>query len=217
MLATKVLASGVTHLTDARYFAAWEVEYLAFPVGEGVTEGISWDYFHALREWVEVPAIAAELGTIDDAEAWVAILNEQNVDHALVRHPAPAAAAQTFADAGIKMLLHVPVEGYQTAEDVAEALEEGADAGAIVLDFEQGGITLADLEAGNPFGLPELDTLLKKQPCLLQIGLGKTDPIAFKDAHPLAGYAVRGSSEEKVGYKSFDDLDDLFEGLEVFE
>jgi phosphoribosylanthranilate isomerase len=36
-------------------------------------------------------------------------------------------------------------------------------------------------------------------------------------AHPVAGYAVRGSSEEKVGYKSFDDLDALFEGLEVFE
>jgi len=217
MLATKVLASGITHLTDARYFAAWEVDYLAFPVGEGVTEGISWDYFHALREWVEVPAIAAELGTIADAEAWADKLKEQRVDHALVTHPAPAAAVKTLADAGIKMLLHVPVEGYQTAEDVEEALEEGADAGAVVLDFEQGGITLADLEAGHPFGLPELDALLKKQPCLLQISLGDIDPIAFKDAHPLAGYAVRGSSEEKVGYKSFDDLDDLFEGLEVFE
>lgn len=217
MLATKVLASGITHLTDARYFAAWEVEYLAFPVGEGVTEGISWEYFHALREWVEVPAIAAELGAIEDAEAWAIKLKEERVDHALVRHPAPAGAAKTFADAGIKMLLHVPVEGYQTADDVEEALEEGATAGAVVLDFEQGGITLADLETGHPFGLPALDALLQKQPCLLQIGLGKTDPITFKDAHPLAGYAVRGSSEEKVGYKSFDDLDDLFEGLEVFE
>lgn len=232
MLATKVLASGITHLTDARYFAAWEVEYLAFPVGEGVAEGISWEYFHALREWVEVPAIAAELGTIDDAEAWAAKLKEERVDHALVSHPAPADAAKTFADAGIKMLLHVPVEGYQTADDVEETLEDTGDnhpgkrheerrdtgdAGAVVLDFEQGGITLADLEAGHPFGLAELDTLLKKHPCFLQIGLGETDPITFKNAHPLAGYAVRGSSEEKVGYKSFDDLDDLFEGLEVFE
>ncbi len=217
MLATKVLASGITHLTDARYFAAWEVEYLAFPVGEGVREGISWEYFHALREWVEVPAIAAELGTIDDAAAWAAKLKEERVDHVLVTHPAPAGAANSFAEAGIKMLLHVPVEGYQTADDIEEALEEGADAGAVVLDFEQGGITLSDLEAGHPFGLAALDNLLSKQPCFLQIGLGAIDPIAFKEGHPLAGYAVRGSSEEKVGYKSFDDLDDLFEGLEVFE
>ncbi|MEM6771342.1 MAG: hypothetical protein AAF597_12235 [Bacteroidota bacterium] len=217
MLATKVLASGITHLTDARYFAAWEVEYLAFPVGEGVTEGISWEYFHALREWVEVPAIVAELGAIDDAEAWAFKLKEERVNHALVRHPAPASAPATFAEAGITMLLHVPVEGYQTVEDIAEALEEAADAGAVVLDFEQGGITLADLEAGHPFGLPALDELLKTQPCFLQIGLGATNPIGFKDQHPLAGYAVRGSSEEKVGYKSFDDLDELFEGLEIFE
>lgn len=220
MLATKVLASGITHLTDARYFAAWEVEYLAFPVGEGVAEPLSWTYFHALREWVEVPAIVAELGVIDDAAAAVEILQAQGVDHALVRHPAPAAAPEIFTTAGIQLLLHLPVEGYQTFADVAEALEEAAGAtttAPVVLDFEQGGVTLADLEEGHPFGIAELDTLLQQRPCLLQIGMGDTDPVAFHEAHPLVGYAVRGSGEEKVGYKSFDDLDTLFEALEVFE
>jgi phosphoribosylanthranilate isomerase len=51
----------------------------------------------------------------------------------------------------------------------------------------------------------------------LQITLDVHDPIALKDTHPIYGFAVRGSSEEKVGYKSFDDLDDLFEGLETFD
>jgi phosphoribosylanthranilate isomerase len=42
-------------------------------------------------------------------------------------------------------------------------------------------------------------------------------PKAVNAAYSIAGFAVRGSSEEKVGYKSFDDLDGLFEGLEVFD
>ena len=217
MLATRLLASGITHLTDARYFAAWEVDYLAFPVGERAEETISWDYLQALREWVEGPQIVADLGAIDDITDWVAMLTEQRIPAALIHHPAPADAPAAFAAAGIEWLLRIAVEGYQTAEDVADNLREAAGAGAVVLDFEQGGITLADLRAGHPFGLLELDRLLNSANCLLRIDLGETDPKAFAEEHPLAGYAVRGSSEEKVGYKSFDDLDGLFEALEIFE
>lgn len=217
MLATKLLASGITHLTDARYFAAWEVDYLAFPLGEGMSEAISWDYLHALREWVEGPAIVAELGAIDDVDAWITALKEHQLDHVLIHHPAPATAPEKFATAEIKMILQITVEGYHSIDHVAEALQEGAAAGAIVLDFERGGITLEDLSAGHPFGLDDLDELLQKHPCLLRLDLGETDAKTFAEAHPLAGYTVQGSSEEKVGYKSFDDLDGLFEALEIFD
>ncbi len=215
MLATKVLASGITHLTDARYFAAWEVDFLAFPVGEGVSEAISWDYLNALREWVEGPVIVAELGQITDGQQWAATLQEQQVAYALV--PADAGEAVTLTDQGIKVISHVAVAGYQSADDVAEALAAQPAAEFVLLDFESGGITWQDLLAGHPFDLKALDNLLSRRPCLLQISLEGEDPIAVKKAHPLAGFAVRGSSEEKVGYKSFDDLDELFEGLEVFE
>jgi len=52
---------------------------------------------------------------------------------------------------------------------------------------------------------------------MLRLDLGDVDPKTFSEQHPLAGYVVRGSSEEKVGYKSFDDIDELMEALEVFE
>jgi len=215
MLATKVLAHGITHLTDARYFAAWEVDYLAFPLGNNTTPSIDWAYFEALREWVEGPVMVADLGAIDEPESWTPHLAEHRLNHALVHHPAPADTANIFTQAGITLLLYLPIEGYHSIDDLEEALQVGADAGAMVLDFEQGGITLADLEAGHPFGLPALGNLLQQYPCLLQIDLGDVAPLALKETHGLLGYAVRGSSEEKVGYKSFDDLDVLFEGLEI--
>ncbi|MEO0734260.1 MAG: hypothetical protein AAFZ52_15600 [Bacteroidota bacterium] len=90
MLATPVLASGITHLTDARYFAAWEVDYLAFPLGGD--DGITWDYLNALREWVEGPAIVAELPADADGATWATALREQSLTLALLPYPAPAVA-----------------------------------------------------------------------------------------------------------------------------
>lgn len=216
MLATKVLASGITHLTDARYFAAWEVDYLAFPIGAGVAESISWDYLNALREWVEGPTIVAELGQIEDGAAAAELLRQQKIDTALISSSAPATAPEKLYEAGIKVIVHVPVAGHQSSDDIVEAIAEHPQATLILLDFEQGGITWNDLVTGHPFDLPTLEKMLTNRSCLLQIGLDGTNPQELKDAHPIAGFAVRGSSEEKVGYKSFDDLDDLFEGLEVF-
>jgi len=217
MLANKVLAHGITHLTDARYFAAWEVDFLAFPLGEGVKNAIGWDYLNALREWVEGPEIVAEIGEVIDGNDWAKVLTGQKIDIALVTSTAPASASDALRAAGIRVISYVKVEGYQSAEDVAEAIGEHPMAELVVLNFEHGGITYTDLGSGHPFGLDELSGLLKIRPCLLQISLEGADPQKMAATHPLAGYAVRGSSEEKVGYKSFDDLDGLFEGLEVFE
>ncbi|MTB53404.1 hypothetical protein [Lewinella sp. W8] len=217
MLATKVLAAGITHLTDARYFAAWEVDFLAFPIGDGTGENITWTYLNAMREWVEGPAIVAELGSITDGAAWAAQLTEHRVNMALLDHTAPASAQRDLRAAGIELIAHVKVEGYQDAETVREAMEDMPEAQYVVLDFAHGGITWEDLEEGQPLSLPELEALAQGRSVLLQIDLGDRDPKAVNAAYSIAGFAVRGSSEEKVGYKSFDDLDGLFEGLEVFE
>jgi phosphoribosylanthranilate isomerase len=217
MLATKVLAAGITHLTDARYFAAWEVDFLAFPIGDGAGENITWTYLNAMREWVEGPAIVAELGSIADGAAWAAQLTENRVTFALLDHSAPASAQNDLRTAGIELIGHVKVEGYQDTETIKEAMEEVPDAKWVVLDFTHGGIAWDDLEEGKPISLQELEDLSQGRQVLVQIDLGDRDPKAVNAAYSIAGFAVRGSSEEKVGYKSFDDLDGLFEGLEVFD
>ena len=217
MLATPVLATGITHLTDARYFAAWEVAYLAFPVEGAAPDAISWDYLAALREWVAGPEIVVELAANVDAALAAETLSAQNVHLALVPFSAPASTPEKLVAAGITVFAHLPVEGYQQTEDVAENLAAHPGAERVVLDFTAGGIGWADLEEGHPFTLSELRELLNQRPCFLRIDLENANPKSIAADYPLAGMAVRGSSEEKVGYKSFDDLDGLFEGLEIFE
>ena len=209
MLATKVIATGVTHLTDARYFAAWEVDYLTFALGE---DGLDWATLNAMREWIAGPEIGVELPSVEGAAG---TLGEHALNLLLLPSPAPAAAQKAVSEAGIRLFTRVPVAGYQSAEDIRELVEDVT--GTVILDFESGGITWNDLVGGAPFGPSALRELLALRPTYLQIALGAADPKQLAVDFPIAGFAVRGSSEEKVGYKSFDDLDPLFEGLEVFD
>ena len=59
MLKVKVKAGSITNLTDARYFAAREAEWLSFPLGEGagMIEPIK---VKAIAEWVDGVKIVGE-------------------------------------------------------------------------------------------------------------------------------------------------------------
>ena len=215
MLATPVIATGITHLTDARYFAAWEVSHLAFPLGGA--EGLDWTTLNALREWITGPELMVEVDGSGDPTELIEQLRANDIHRLLLPNTAPAASQKQLADAGVELFIRVPVAGYQSLEDIREALAEEALATAVILDFEAGGITWSDLQSGHPFSATDLAGLLEERRVYLEISLGDADPKAFATTYPIAGFAMRGSNEEKVGYKSYDDLDPLFEGLETFE
>ena len=67
MLKIKVKAGSITNLTDARYFAAREVEWLGFPIGSG--EGlIEPAKVKAIAEWVDGVKIVGEFSFSTPAE-----------------------------------------------------------------------------------------------------------------------------------------------------
>ena len=204
MPSTPLLAFGITHLTDARYFAAWEARYLCFPLGPA---GMPLENFQAIREWVEGPVCVAELGADAGVIEDTGGLRTAGITHVLIDYGTPAAP---FRMAGIEVLTRVPVAGYHSALDVAEQLNEIS--GPVVLDFTDGGITWTDLVEGHPFSTGPLTELTHGREAFLRIDL--TPDEAGSAAEAGHGLAFRGSSEEKVGYKSFDDIDDILEALE---
>ncbi len=205
MLSLPLLAYGITHLTDARYFAAWEARYLCFSLG---APGMSLAEFSAIREWVEGPVCVAELGGAAGAGVPAEELGASGVTHVLLDFDT---SAKAFREAGLEILTRVPVAGYQSVGDLRDHLSETT--GPVVLDFTDGGITYADLADGSPFTIGEMQQSLGDREAFLHIDLAPEE--ADEAAAVLPGLALRGSSEEKVGYKNFDDIDELLEALEV--
>ncbi len=172
---TAILAKNITHLTDARYFAAMEVAWLCFDLA---TNELSPEAVHAIVEWVEGPQIAVEN-------------MEQEMDELIFRlHPIG------FVDPNTEGILQL---------QLADLLEVpySLSASAIIIH----NANVEELEAAEE-SLRSMDNQL-----YLSANLANDEWIQLVHDLPFLGIVVNGSQEEKVGFKEFDDLDDLFERL----
>ncbi len=214
MLKTKVKASSVTNLTDARYFAAWEVEWLGFNFDPGADTYIQPQEMKAIKEWVDGVRIVGEFNLQTAAE----------VREAADLLELDAAQLGMFADTDSLSLLHsqeIPLLKEIILQDPGEIsslkkqLEEQAPyVEAFLFNFDKNGIHWNAFDEAQKNLLAALS---QRFPILLSIGLeaGQLEEI-LETINPY-GLNVRGGEEEKVGFKSFDELDDIFEALETFE
>ena len=69
MLKIKVKASSVTNLTDARYFAAWGVDWIGFDFEEGSDRHLPVVNMRAIREWLDGVRFVGEFGAAHAPEA----------------------------------------------------------------------------------------------------------------------------------------------------
>ena len=86
---------------------------------------------------------------------------------------------------------------------------------AFLIDFEKNNISWEDLKKGNPLTISQLEQLCSTFPILLSLPWSDAKVVedVLSETEPQ-GITLKGGEEEKVGYKSFDELDDIFEALE---
>jgi len=217
MLKTKVLAGPVEHLTDARYFAAWEVEWLSFPLDPQTEQRITPEKLVALREWITGPRI---VGTFDLTPAGdiAELATACELDAVQLGPFYPVAVARLLHEADWPVLKELVVEGYSDPDDIAIALREHAPVTeAMLLNFSKGGITYEDLAQGTPLSLTTLRDWCKEYTLLLDLHAAARTAAQLREELQPAGLAVRGGEEEQVGVKNFEELDTFFESLEVPE
>ncbi|MEL6656070.1 MAG: hypothetical protein AAFP77_09560 [Bacteroidota bacterium] len=214
MLSTKVKASSITHLTDARYFAAWETEWLGFHLSPGEEYSVDVRQVSALQEWVDGVKICGEFGfaTAEDIQTAIDLLQLDTIQLGMLT---PDETLEALAGK-VEIIQEIVPEAYMSSEDVEEMLESKAEhANYFLLNFSKSGIIAQDVESGHPYTLAQIKDWSERYPILIDIQLNETGPKAFTEQIAVKGFAVRGGAEEKVGYKSFDELDEFFEALEV--
>lgn len=196
-----IKAAHITNLTDARYFAAKEVHFLGFNLEAGAEDFLDPIYMKAIREWVEGPLIVGEYSaspaeTIVEAAAFfgldaVEVGEAQIPDLPALQH--------------LRVLLRL--------EQVVEPASVRQ-----VLEQARGRFEFAVLQLNDPAVLTTdpaaWKSLFSDFPILLHGDFSPTQYGWIMEQFAPAGFSLRGGAEEKVGVKSFDEIDAIFEALE---
>ncbi|MEM6722388.1 MAG: N-(5'-phosphoribosyl)anthranilate isomerase [Bacteroidota bacterium] len=213
MLSCKVKASQVTNLTDARYYAAWEVDWIGFCLDPGYETSITREAFHAMRDWLEGPAITAEFFSLP-ADDILGLLPDLSVDAIQLGPFYTLTDAEKLSE---HQLLKLLVIDQETSFDQLEAtLEEHRSViETFILDFSRNGISWNDLEDHPEFDHNALLDLCSQFPILLSVDLDPNQLQEMLRQTKAYGINLYGGEEEAVGVKSFDEIDELIEILYV--
>ncbi len=211
MLKTKVKASSITNLTDARYFAAWEVEWMGFNLEAGSDDYIEPKNMNAIKEWVDGVKIVGEFN-LPDLETVKAAIEVLNIEQAQV---GPFTDHNTLK--AISELLPVIQEVVVEADASLDALHPIFDQNAelveiFILNFDKNKIEWETIQQNI---LPELQELTQEHKILLSMNFNEDNIDAILDQVKPLGINLKGGDEEKVGYKSYDELDEIFEKIEI--
>jgi phosphoribosylanthranilate isomerase len=205
-----VKAAHITSLTDARYFAAREVTWLGFCFDPKNTAYIQPSVVKAMKEWVEGPQLVGEFGA-QAADEILAIAAAIGLDAVQIPYNFPADALSALTSHSV--IVHLLMSEITNTAALRAAIEAtNAIASGYLFDFEEQ--TWGEIIAGEiPF--VELEHIFNEYKCVLHSNLSPdTLPDVLKFLRPYS-IELRGSAEEKVGIKSFDEMDELLDLLEA--
>ena len=215
MLKIKIKASDITSLTDARYFAAKEVEWLCFNFTEGVASYIEPMKARAMIEWVEGVKI---VGEFEHASADEINFYTEGWGLGLVQLGSltPIETVQNVKNVAI--IKEFIVEEFTNPDFLKKELTLFAPyVAAFQLSFDKGGLSWEDLKSPSAMlTLDDLREIADEFNIILSINMELDMLDEVLEMNPY-GLDIKGGEEERVGVKSFDELDEILEALEVLE
>ena len=193
MLKTKIISSSITNLTDARYFSAWDVMGLGFDLNEGSSHFIPPNELLSIREWVSGPKIIGEFSGLQsqsEIEETIGVLNLDMVQ------------LGTFAPS--EYHFSVPVLREVLIQNGASNVE----ADLLILKSEQANQTIEEI-------IKSVKVMNLTVPAYLDFNINANDISAILNSKLFEGIILRGGEEEKIGFKSYDEIDEILERLEM--
>jgi phosphoribosylanthranilate isomerase len=211
----KIKASSIQNLTDARYFAAWHVEWLGFSLELGHANYTRPQDVKEIKDWLVGPKIVGEFGLAQSLEEIQGAVELLNLDAVQV---GPYVEEQLLQDlSSMTVLQEWILENWEGLDAFEQHCQKTADWVAYYyLNLEKNGLSWNTLQE-HPTALAQLQTLCEEYPILVSLQCAPEDLEAFVTQVQPHGLSFEGGEEERVGVKSFDDLDALFETLEELD
>jgi phosphoribosylanthranilate isomerase len=208
----KIKATSINNLTDARYFAAWNAEWLGFSLEVGNSNYSSPQDVKEIKNWLVGPKIVGEFGMGQDLaeiQSSIELLNLDAVQLSMFSDDSIARELQ-----GTSIIKEWVLEDLSNLDIFVTQCEVLTDVvHFFYLNLEKNGISWQDLMA-NASALEQLQALCEEYAVIISLVCPATDLEAFFNTVQPYGISLQGGEEEKVGIKSFDDLDEIFDVLQ---
>ena len=213
MLKTKIKASAINNLTDARYFAAREVEWLGFRFGAGSESSISPLAVRAIIEWVDGVKIVGEFdfAVADDIKEANDLLHFDAVQVGMF-----TSVSELENLPELSIIKEVVIEATTTEAEIKAHFQAFAHCCTyFLLDFTKAGINWGAVKAGNSLSIVFLQKLFAVFKVILALDFQPNETQHVLETLQPVGLSLTGGEEEKVGLKSFEELDEILDELEI--
>jgi phosphoribosylanthranilate isomerase len=210
MTTTKIKASSIANLTDARYFAAWNVEWLGFNFSAGTSAFIAPTQAKAIQEWVDGPKTVGEFD-LESSKEILAVAEVLPLD--LVQVGMYAGLDTIMALNGrFPIIKELVFDQETTPATIAHLLDDFAPHIQFFLfNFDKNGISWQGIQNDKNWTPAWLRETCRQYPVLLSMAIPAEQAQEVLDDLQPAGVNLYGGDEEKVGVKSFDELDAFLE------
>ena len=212
MLNIRIIASQIGNLTDARYFAAMGVEWMGFSLDPGGVSYLSPAEVSGIKAWVEGPKIIGSFN-IQPIQEILSIAEDIGLNGVQVGPFLPANQLAQLED--YEVLQEIIIEPVSTAKAIMELVEaRQQQVDYFLLDFEKNGFSWQDLKTGNsPIGIKEVLFIQQLKPVILALIIAPGELEELSKTFPGIGLSLKGGAEEKVGFKSYDEMDEIFDAI----
>ncbi|EMR02883.1 phosphoribosylanthranilate isomerase [Cesiribacter andamanensis] len=206
-LTTFVKVGQLTNLSDARYCAGMGVALLGFNTEPGTVHYVDPEKFREISEWVAGVAFAAEFkeasaGTIER------LLPEYPVDYIQTDR---ADQLEALEQLELPLILRLYISETTDVQLLDGLLQQHAHQVAYFL-LETAGDAPLSAEV-----LAAIHALSKQYPLLSALQIEAATVLELLERYPLGGIALQGGVEIKTGFKTFDEMAEVLEVLEVDE
>ena len=188
MAIKKIMANKINSLTDARYFAAWNVDYLGFDLDVVLQNLELLNSYREIIEWLVGPKFLGSTSRLHIGQEIIDIINSLNLDALIVNE---------FVEKNLSLEIEYFTQ-INTPEEAAT--------GNIINNF-----LIADASE-----LSKFISVNQHNSCNIFVDLNQCNRSLEKVLNSdIAGVVLHGGLEEKVGLMDFDQLDHYLE--KIFE
>ena len=202
-LSSFVYISNIDNLSDARYAAGMGVDLVGFKLDPKDETSLSEQQFHEISEWISGVKIVGEFGDADPAQI-SDLLKKYKVDYLLITDETQL---HEFTMLGLPLIYKV---------DIQESDEHSLIA---TFNYCSGSVDYFLLDSAGAELSENLRSMINridpKFPLILGFGIDAENVVKLTSELNIKGICLKGSPEERPGYKDFEELADVLEALEV--